>query len=167
MVKPLIGALFGRLIVQDYDCRPRYVSVSCSCGTTKTVRYDHLKSGRTKSCGCLRVETSKTANTVHGEYYSAEYKVYRNAIDRCYNSNNKRYADYGGRGITVSKAWLEDFNVFLADMGRRPTPQHQLERLDNELGYCKENCKWATRLEQARNKRNNVLVDFEDQQIGL
>lgn len=88
----------------------------------------------------------------HGQYGSVEYQTWADMKVRCLNPNNKRYADYGGRGITVCKRWLS-FENFLADMGTRPSNQHSLDRIDNDKGYFKENCRWATRQEQNGNRR--------------
>jgi len=81
-------------------------------------------------------------------------------IGRCHCPTNRRYTDYGGRGIIVCERWRESLANFIADMGRRPTPDHQIERKDNDGPYCKDNCVWATRTEQGRNKRNNVMLTF-------
>jgi len=77
--------------------------------------------------------------------------------DRCRNPNNQRFADYGGRGIRVCDRWAESFANFIADMGPKPTPQHSLDRKDNDLGYSPENCRWATDTEQSRNRRYTKL----------
>ena len=95
----------------------------------------------------------------HGLSHLPEYKVWANIIQRCTNPNSKSYPDYGGRGILPSQNWF-DFAEFIRDMGQRPTPEHTIERIDNNLGYCKENCYWApNRTIQGRNKRNNFLID--------
>lgn len=83
-------------------------------------------------------------------------------LTRCRNPKSTAYARYGGRGITVCERWLS-YENFLADMGRRPSAQHQLEREDNEKGYGPDNCRWATRTEQANNRRSNVLVEYHGQ----
>lgn len=87
----------------------------------------------------------------------AEYKIWEQMIDRCCNPNNSRYADYGGRGITVDPRWRTDFAAFRADMGPRP-PGRTLDRKDNDKGYTRDNCHWATRREQQNNMRSNVIL---------
>lgn len=95
----------------------------------------------------------------HGNYKRTEYVVWERMRSRCNSTTDKRYASYGGRGIQVCEAW-NDFNTFLADMGERPTG-YTLERMNNDLGYSKDNCRWATRQEQNNNTRRTVLITFE------
>lgn len=95
--------------------------------------------------------------TTHGMSYSKEYRVWWDMLTRCNNSNNKRFKDYGGRGIKVTKRWLK-FENFYEDMGDRPSSEHSLDRIDNNGNYCKSNCRWATRYEQYRNRRANRYV---------
>jgi hypothetical protein len=163
------GHVFGRLTVIEplHAKNNRYSDVwicECSCKeenkNTVRVLIASLKNGHTRSCGCLHREAVKAANTKHGMRHSPEYKVWEGMKARCYNPNNKHYSDYGGRGITVCEEWQE-FAAFYRDMGSRPTSRHTLERNDNDGPYCKSNCKWATRKEQARNKRNNVYYEYK------
>ena len=87
-----------------------------------------------------------------------EYKAWKNMKARCFNPNTKNYSDYGGRGITICDRWKNSFQNFLADMRSRPTAKHSLDRIDNDGDYSAENCRWATRVEQANNKSTNRLI---------
>ena len=140
-------------------CDPDYGG----CGKITKVHISNLTRGNTQSCGCLH----KEAVTKHGLRHLAEYSNWRNMITRCYNSKHSHYDDYGGRGITVCDEWKESFEAFLRDMGTRPSPIHSIDRLDNDKGYSKENCRWATLVEQANNKRNNLICEFDGEKKTL
>ena len=92
---------------------------------------------------------------------SPEYLSWHNMKQRCRDPRHRSYPNYGGRGITVCDRWLHDFQVFLADMGRRPTMQHCIDRIDTNGPYEKSNCRWATRKQQARNRRTNHVLAFD------
>lgn len=92
----------------------------------------------------------------HGLTKSVEYRTWRSMKERCYNPNNKKYKDYGGRGIKVCDRWLNNFENFHADMGPRPSKEYSLDRIDNNGDYMPTNCKWATIIEQRRNQRPKV-----------
>lgn len=94
------------------------------------------------------------------------YDTWKSLRQRCLNPNNSRYASYGGRGIKVSDSW-SDFSAFLADMGPRPSPQHSLDRVDVNGDYCKENCRWATRLEQMSNLQSTKYVDVDGRRMSI
>lgn len=121
----------------------------CSCGNYKEVSGNHLKSERTKSCGCLRQEKIKK----HGMSHTSEYGIWESIKHRCLNVKNKRYKDYGGRGIKICDRWLNSFENFYKDMGSRPNKDYSIERLDNNQGYTPDNCIWVERSKQARNQR--------------
>lgn len=99
-------------------------------------------------------------HSMHGMRYETEYTIWSGIKRRCCNINDEAYPRYGGRGITVCEKWLV-FDGFFEDMGNRPSKNHSLERVDNNRGYCKDNCKWATYTEQGRNKRNNVRITWD------
>lgn len=157
-----VGERYGRLVVvaraenkvepsgavrAQWECR-------CDCGGTNVVAGHTLSRGRTRSCGCLlREKESK-----HGMALTPIYRVWNLMKQRCTNPNNAHWASYGGRGITLHPSWA-DFEAFYRDMGDRPTGM-TLERVDNEKGYEPGNVIWASRLDQANNRRTNILLTF-------
>lgn len=157
----VIGLRFGRLTVQSESSENYKLICACDCGTIKSVRKSDLKSGRTNSCGCLLRETSSKRatlrNTKHGQFGTKIYNVWDSMMGRCYRPNASGYSNYGGRGIAVCDSW-HDFAKFYADMGE--PGNLTLDRIDVDKNYCKENCRWATYSEQANNKRNNLLIEF-------
>ncbi len=151
---------FGCLtaIKQEYMERGAWHwSFICDCGNTIIRRGALVKAGGISSCGCAK---KNCGNYTHRMSKSHEYNSWCAMKDRCFNSNNKRYADYGGRGIAVCDKWVNSFENFFADMGERPEPKenYSLDRIDNSLGYSPENCKWSTREEQMMNRRNTVYL---------
>jgi hypothetical protein len=117
-----------------------------------------LRSGGTKSCGCLRRAINSQTKSTHGGSNTAEYRIWRDMRMRCSNPCRKGYRHYGGRGIRVCDRWWNSFEAFLTDMGLRASPQHSVERIDNN-GHCEpDNCRWATAREQANNKSTNRRI---------
>jgi hypothetical protein len=149
------GKRFGRLIVIKQAGRNKYGQILwkcvCDCGSTIVAQGGNLQNGCTKSCGCLKKETIGALNKTHGMTGTSAYGVWKHIIQRCNNQNSKDYKDYGGRGITVCIRWLK-FENFLEDMGER-SPELSIDRKNNDLGYFKENCRWATIEMQRRNQR--------------
>lgn len=157
----LTGQRFGRLVVtKRHFERKGYLSSNwecvCDCGNIAVVHCSNLKYNRTKSCGCLH----KEAVTKHGLRYAPEYQIWSAIKDRCYNEKRPEYCDYGGRNITMCDEWQDSFEAFYRDMGPRPSSKHSVERRDNDKGYCKENCYWASRIEQANNTRRNIFYEY-------
>ena len=95
------------------------------------------------------------------------YKVWDSMKQRCYNQNNPGYKNYGGRGIKVCDEWLNDFKRFAEDMGPKPTKNHSLDRIDNNKGYYKENCRWGTKRQQGNNRRTNILITYQGKTQNL
>jgi len=126
----------------------------CLCGKEFETDCTSVNRGYTKSCGCLRKGNLKHGHAI-GSIRSKTLSAWCTLVFRCNNPNYHHYADYGGRGITVCKRWLK-FENFLADMGEVPEGM-QIDRINNELGYSKENCRWVTPKENSRNRRSNRI----------
>lgn len=166
--KDLVGYRFGRLTVIERlgpsHHGHRWKSI-CDCGGFAYSRTDSLKGGAARSCGCLAKEAAHARKT-HGMKHTRIYKTWLGMRQRCSNPNNIGYQDYGGRGITVCPEW-ERFEQFFQDMGHPPSPQHSLDRIDNDKGYSSDNCQWADRKQQMRNRRNTRFLTFKDQTKSL
>ena len=163
----LVGQRFGRLTVlqqaPSWNGRRCYICL-CDCGCVRIHPISRLRSGDMRSCGCLNREVLATRKLVHGDTWQGgstpEYRAWLNMKGRCYNPKNASYRRYGGRGLTVIERWRNSFEAFLEDMGRRPSPQHSLDRIDNSLGYFPENCRWATAVVQKRNSGGIFRVNI-------
>jgi hypothetical protein len=107
------------------------------------------------------------ATRKHGMYRSPEYKIWTQMIQRCHNLKSDSYEDYGARGVSVCDRWRESFEAFYADLGPRPSTSHSLERNQVNGNYEPGNVRWATSCEQARNKRSNIFVTVDGQQMVL
>jgi hypothetical protein len=148
----LVEQRFGRLVVLSQEGRDS--KVRCDCGAEKTVASHRLVVGQTRSCGCLSAELSSIRNRTHGATGTTTYQTWNAMHRRCTNPKARDYPYYGGRGITLCERW-QTFENFRADMGERPDSL-TLDRIDNDGDYEPGNCRWATRLQQTRNRRCSV-----------
>ena len=134
----------------------------CVCGARTLAIGCQLGSGQKRSCGCLKAVRLTHGESHDGPYRSSEYKSWQAMIFRCVNPNSKDYPRWGGAGITVCERWLRSYENFLADMGRKPSPSHTIDRWPDQKGnYDPGNCRWATMLEQQRNRSSNRLITHE------
>jgi hypothetical protein len=175
LYRPVVGQRFGRLTVisTEIDCQISERSrvyrwmVRCDCGNERWVQHPALRNGLTISCGCWAREKIRATGTRHGMHASPEYRAWKSLRERCTDPRSKSYPSYGGRGITVCPEWGASFDAFYQDMGPRPSPQHSIDRIDNDGPYSRGNCRWATKKEQSRNHRKNRLITHAGRTMPL
>lgn len=157
------GDRFGRYVVMRMSERETgarqemFWVCRCDCGNEREVLGGNLRSGNSKSCGCM----AREKNSKHGMHGSEEYGIWAGMLRRCYTIKNPKYDSYGGRGIIVCDRWRGSFSNFYSDMGPRPSPEHSIDRIDNDGNYDPSNCKWSTQKEQMNNRRNTVRMTVD------
>lgn len=161
------GMRFGRLTIlrlsEKRGIKNRQVFVcQCDCGKIRDIARGSITSGDTTSCGCYGSERKKVQNKTHGLRYHPLNAIWRGMKARCKSKDPHHARVYADRGITVCPEW-NDFKKFYDDMIGTWKPGLWIERIDNNLGYSKSNCKWATQIEQVRNKTTNRLLEFNGQ----
>lgn len=166
-----IGEKFGKLTViklhtkRNSQNEQQWVC-ECECGNKHVTASRNLVSGDTISCGCSK-------GVKHGMYDTDEYRILKGMIDRCHRKESLHYHRYGGRGIRVCKRWrlgengLTGIECFVEDMGKRPSKIHSIDRENNDGNYTPNNCRWVTKKEQDRNKRNTIWVDYKRKELSL
>lgn len=169
----ITGQRYGRLIaiqrVPNHGRRTAWL-FQCDCGARVELQLENVRAGITSSCGCLRIDVTRARSLTHGHHIgrreSRTLKSYTHAKARCFNVNDPKYPQYGGRGITMCPEWAQNFETFLRDMGECP-PGRTLDRVNVHGHYEPRNCRWATPAQQARTRTDNVLVIDQGQTMIL
>ena len=162
--KDLTGQRFGRLVVVKESELRKSNRVTwhckCDCGKEKDIIGKDLVNGKSKSCGCGVVESTTKRSTKHGMAHKYVYDAWMGMKERCRNPKNKCYHIYGARGISVCEEWL-DFETFYNQFGQYHKQGLSIDRIDNNRGYCIDNCRWATAEEQANNTNRNAFYTID------
>ena len=181
--RPVVGQRYGETnLFIEAEAEPyvlaagtrdakRFPQWVCRClcpeGKVWTVIEGNITQGKVISCGCLGKKHRTEAVTTHGMADTSEYRSWQDMRNRCNDPKNKKYKDYGARGIKVCEEWNQSFEAFFRDMGLKPSPEHTLERADNDGNYLKPNCFWATRQVQANNRRSNRWITYKGERVTL
>lgn len=166
----LTGKKFGKLTVlkrveNNKHRQPQWLC-KCDCGNEAVVAGQKLRTGHTKSCGCIIFE-QKTRLT-HGMTSTTLFTRWMNMKSRCNNPKNKRYNRYGGRGIKVCEEWENDFMSFYRwAISNGFEESLSIDRIDNNMGYCPENCRWVNAKRQANNTSKNVKIVYNGEKKTL
>lgn len=170
--KDLTGQRFGKLVavksVYDRDKKVTLWECKCDCGNTCFVRANRLAHERTKSCGCLRIDSNKQKNTTHGMSKTNIYYAWHSMKARCYNPTDHNYSRYGNRGITVCDEWRNSFESFLR--WATSNGYHEgltLDRIDNDGNYCPNNCRWVTTSVQNNNRSVSINITYNGKTQNL
>jgi len=168
---PKKGDRFGRISLlerskSDDNGNSRWLC-RCDCGNEKVIYLFSLRNKNTRSCGCLLKERTKETHTTHGKSSHVLYRVWESIKQRCNNSKNTNYHTYGGRGIIICPAWESSFEKFLQDVEGDYKEGLELDRIDNNKGYSKENCRWVTHQQNMFNKRGHSYSENGSKYKGV
>ena len=157
----LVGQKYSKLTVVSYSHKTEnnsmaFYNCDCDCGGKTTVAHGALRSGKTKSCGCIRPTGEDNHNYIHGKSKTKVHSTWARLKERCYNENSQDYKDYGEKGITIDPLFINDFQAFYNEVGDPPEGRYSLDRINHKLGYVKGNLRWATDYQQAQNKGKQV-----------
>lgn len=167
-VKNMVGQRFGRLIViERCGSTPTGIATwkcKCDCGSICVIEGAKMRTGNTKSCGCLNRDSSRDRRTTHGKSQTRLYAIWEAMKQRCFDMSNKNYSRYGGRGITVCEEWRNDFQAFYDwamasgyDQGAKRN-ECTIDRIDNDKGYSPDNCRWVDMITQRNNRFDSRKV---------
>lgn len=166
--KAQIGMKIGRLTITGIHGKTKWhetiVECLCDCGVDCLKVFKVMARGDAISCGCYGIESRKSRR-IHGLSKSRTYSCWRNMLNRCFYRKSRSFSNYGGRGITVCDTW-RTFDGFIKDMGQCPDGL-TIDRIDNAKGYFKENCRWATRIQQGQNRRVVKRIEHQGQLFTL
>ena len=166
----MIGKRFGKWTVlrfsHQYD-KYLYWECRCKCRKTRIIKENDLKSGCITFCRCKTAKNLQSRYDMHGKSSWPECKVWRGMKSRCNDKDNPNFVYYGGRGISVCKSWQKSFENFINDMGRRPSSDYSIDRIDNDGNYEPNNCRWATTAEQVNNRRNSRILAFDGKSLNV
>lgn len=160
------GKTYGLLTAISREPRGRWLC-KCACGNTCVTQTGNLNSGNSGSCGCRQRTPRPTHGHASGGSISKEYRSWQDMIQRCYNPKNVHFDRYGLRGIAVCDRWKNSFVNFIKDVGVRPHPNLQIERINNDGNYEPGNVKWATRIEQMANRSYTSYVNLNGKTMTL
>lgn len=168
-IQDLSGQKFGRWTAIDGFVvgKRTFWNCVCDCGTARAVSASSLKTGDSKSCGCLNNEVRLARSTTHGMSRTPTYICWCAVIARCGRANGDPLGLYFARGITVCERWRSSFENFLADMGERPSLSHSIDRINNDGNYEPGNCRWATRKQQSRNRRSSKTITHNGRTLTI
>lgn len=169
-VKPRFISVKNTFLKRERYSRKTFATCVCRCGKIFTTRLESINKGVTSSCGCYQKQIIKTIVFKHGYCTRLKrdptYRSWASMKNRCLDPNSPSYRYYGGRGIKICKSW-NNFKNFLSDMGLRPNNNLSIERIDNNKGYRKDNCRWATSKDQSRNRRSNKWIEYNGETLIL